>query len=281
VSEPEGQLGYRMIGISAIGNYWLWGGERLPGSLALYGRAGLSHMSNQATDIRYKQKNAWQLAAGVGLELYFDHNYSMRFELESYDSDAAMLSLGIVKRFGLQQQLVYALPEGPVAMIHDNRRQAVIRPVVLDADNDGYLDDVDECLNTPPYSPLFSVDERGCAPFQGVIDDLVFLSGSDQLTAEGQQKLNEIMPALTAQLAEMKTLRLQIRAHTDSQGSTSYNRQLSQRRAESIVKELLARGVDSIQLDARGMGESQPRADNDTLEGRALNRRVEFNLITD
>ncbi len=62
--------------------------------------------------------------------------------------------------------------------------------------------------------------------------------------------------------------------HTDSIGTEDYNLDLSRRRAESAVNYLAAQGVTESRITVRGMGESEPVADNATAEGRALNRRV-------
>lgn len=64
--------------------------------------------------------------------------------------------------------------------------------------------------------------------------------------------------------------------HTDNVGSESYNQQLSERRARSVVDYFAGRGVAASRLQAMGRGESEPRATNDTEAGRQLNRRVEI-----
>lgn len=64
--------------------------------------------------------------------------------------------------------------------------------------------------------------------------------------------------------------------HTDSKGSESYNQQLSERRAQSVVDYFTRQGVRNSRLVALGRGETQPRATNDTEAGRQLNRRVEI-----
>lgn len=64
--------------------------------------------------------------------------------------------------------------------------------------------------------------------------------------------------------------------HTDSTGADAYNQQLSQRRAESVVQYLGARGVAYQRLRPEGRGESQPRASNATELGRQQNRRVDM-----
>jgi OmpA-OmpF porin, OOP family len=65
-----------------------------------------------------------------------------------------------------------------------------------------------------------------------------------------------------------------IEGHTDSVGNDAYNQALSQRRADSVRKYLLDKGVAAARLEAKGFGESQPVADNGAAEGRAQNRRV-------
>jgi len=69
-----------------------------------------------------------------------------------------------------------------------------------------------------------------------------------------------------------------IEGHTDSAGSDDYNLFLSQRRADAVRGYLIDGGVLASQVFARGFGESNPKASNDTPEGRQLNRRVEIHI---
>jgi outer membrane protein OmpA-like peptidoglycan-associated protein len=69
---------------------------------------------------------------------------------------------------------------------------------------------------------------------------------------------------------------LQVVGHTDSIGDPAYNQRLSEARAQSVVLALSKRGIDPARLTYAGMGASQPIGDNSTLQGRALNRRVEL-----
>jgi OmpA-OmpF porin, OOP family len=73
--------------------------------------------------------------------------------------------------------------------------------------------------------------------------------------------------------------RFRISGHTDSVGSDAYNQGLSERRAKSVGDYLVEHGVQAQRLDAVGYGESRPVATNDTVEGRAKNRRVEIDPI--
>ena len=78
-------------------------------------------------------------------------------------------------------------------------------------------------------------------------------------------------------LKENPGIKVEIQGHTDSDGSDSYNLQLSQRRAQAVVSYLVEEfGIAEGRLTARGYGESKPVATNSTDEGKALNRRVEF-----
>lgn len=79
-------------------------------------------------------------------------------------------------------------------------------------------------------------------------------------------------------LRDDPNVRITIIGFTDSIGSEDYNQLLSERRAKSTADYLVSRGVAASQILSRGLGESEPRASNDTEEGRTQNRRVEIYL---
>lgn len=143
----------------------------------------------------------------------------------------------------------------------------------LDTDGDGVPDYLDKCPGTPKG---FKVDAEGC-----IIEQKIVLRGvnfeydKDQLTAEAKSILDGILPGLVSQ----PKLTLEIGGHTDSRGSDAYNKGLSQRRANSVVKYLTEKGVSADRMRAVGYGETKPVADNKTEEGRAENRRVEFDVL--
>ena len=84
---------------------------------------------------------------------------------------------------------------------------------------------------------------------------------------------------LVALLEEYPVIRVEIGAHTDSKGSDAYNLNLSSRRAQSVRDYLVDKGIDEARLVSKGYGESVPVGTNETDEGRAMNRRVEFKLV--
>ena len=75
--------------------------------------------------------------------------------------------------------------------------------------------------------------------------------------------------------------KIKVDGHTDSTGSESYNQSLSERRAKSVSGYLRSLGISIDRITEQGFGESIPVADNNTVEGRSLNRRVEIGIIAD
>lgn len=86
-----------------------------------------------------------------------------------------------------------------------------------------------------------------------------------------------VLKAIAAALQTRPDLQLRIEGHTDATGDASYNADLSRRRAEAVRAALVSQfGIDAARLTALGQGASTPLASNDTVDGRAQNRRVEF-----
>jgi outer membrane protein OmpA-like peptidoglycan-associated protein len=105
--------------------------------------------------------------------------------------------------------------------------------------------------------------------------DAAFAEGSDRLLPESSTSLDKIVTYLKAHPAAT----VEARGYTDSKGSARLNRTLSQRRAQAVLNYLTQNGVPPNQvLPARGYGEDDPVADNQTVAGRAANRRVELYL---
>jgi outer membrane protein OmpA-like peptidoglycan-associated protein len=104
---------------------------------------------------------------------------------------------------------------------------------------------------------------------QFAFDKAEILTVSDSL-------LGEVAGALQSH-KEIK--KVAIHGHTDSEGETTYNQSLSDRRAKAVKTWLTSHGVDAKRLDSKGFGESKPIGDNGTPEGREQNRRVEFLIL--
>ena len=101
---------------------------------------------------------------------------------------------------------------------------------------------------------------------------VLFASNKAMLLPAAQARLNQVAEALMA----TKERRLIVEGHTDSQGTADYNLDLSQQRAEAVRAYLISRDYPADRIQARGIGEARPVADNTSPEGRANNRRVEI-----
>lgn len=95
------------------------------------------------------------------------------------------------------------------------------------------------------------------------------------LKRESFTELNRVVDFLN----QNPSVEIEIAGHTDSKGSDDYNLNLSQGRTESVVRYLVEQGISEYRLTARGYGETKPIDSNDTDEGRANNRRVEFTVL--
>ena len=169
----------------------------------------------------------------------------------------------------------------------------------LDSDGDGVFDYLDQCPDTPKGAP---VDAKGCpldSDGDGVFDyldqcpdtpkgTLVDAKGCElKLTLHINFDFDKavIKPEFKGELdkaaafvrANSNVPFIVLTGHTDSKGKDAYNMKLSQRRANAVRQALITNyGLDATKLKAKGMGETQPVATNDTEEGRYQNRRVEL-----
>ncbi len=140
-----------------------------------------------------------------------------------------------------------------------------------DTDGDGIPDHLDEC---PTVAGL--KEFNGCPPPPPPPLDLgiVVYFGTDltKLDAEDKGKLDK----LAAELISSEETTVIAQGHTDDTGSETYNQGLSERRAQAVKDYLVEKGVPAERIAIKGFGEDNPGNPNDTEEGRAQNRRVEF-----
>jgi outer membrane protein OmpA-like peptidoglycan-associated protein len=101
---------------------------------------------------------------------------------------------------------------------------------------------------------------------------VLFASNQATFLPAAQSRLSQVADVLLT----TRERNLTIQGHTDSQGSDSYNLDLSQRRADAVRNYLVQRGYPADRIQAHGLGKGQPIADNASAEGRANNRRVEI-----
>ncbi len=109
-----------------------------------------------------------------------------------------------------------------------------------------------------------------------VLRNIFFDFDKFDLKPESQVELNRLVDLLN----QNKTMKIEIGGHTDNKGSAEYNQKLSENRARSVYEYLINKGIDKNRLSYKGYGLTQPLTTNDTEEGRAINRRTEFKVIS-
>lgn len=136
---------------------------------------------------------------------------------------------------------------------------ADVGPVVTDASKASFSND--ECVNR------FEVISRTGA--------IYFRTASAQLNAASKPLLDAVVDVV----GKCPDLKIEISGHTDSDGADESNQRLSERRARAVAEAIVAGGIPDAQLTVAGYGEARPVAPNDTGKNKALNRRIEFQVV--
>lgn len=213
---------------------------------------------------------------GFGLKYKLSQNVSLKTDLRhliTFDGDNHLLyTIGLGIAFGPKAKPMPMKKEMPMdepAPMKQEMKEEMKQPVkavILDDDNDGVKNSLDDCPNSKPAAV---VDVHGC---DNVIDlNLQF----DTDSAKVKNQYNSNLSDFALYLKKRPKLNATIEAHTDSVGSKKYNQKLSEKRAASTIKALKELNVDTNRLKAVGYGETKPAVSNKTKEGRTTNRRVE------
>ena len=149
---------------------------------------------------------------------------------------------------------------------------------ILTASAEGFLNATDSVnVNSEENTPV--IKDIYLQPIEvGLtvrLKNIYFDFDKTTLKQESFTELNKVVDFLK----QNSKLEIEISGHTDSKGSDDYNLTLSQGRSQSVVDYLISQGIVESRLSAHGYGESKPIDSNDTDEGRASNRRVEFTVL--
>ncbi|MBL4636860.1 MAG: OmpA family protein [Kofleriaceae bacterium] len=152
-----------------------------------------------------------------------------------------------------------------------------------DNDSDGFADANDTCPLRPETTNGFE-DLDGCPDevpeqvqlFTGVIHGIHFEHSSAEIRPES----TDVLDAAVKVFKEYEALRIEVSGHTDPIGSEGINSSLSRRRADAVKWYLVDHGIEAHRIATLGYGASKPVADNESEQGRAKNRRIEFRLQT-
>jgi len=149
----------------------------------------------------------------------------------------------------------------------------------LDSDGDGVPDYLDKCPNTPKG---VQVDKNGCPIKKPVVIKSFTLSGDANFESGKADLLPQVYPVLDSLAITMKEnpqFKWMVAGYTDAIGSAAINLKLSGKRAQAVVDYLVIKGVNRNKLLVKAYGKANPIANNNTAEGRAMNRRVEIKVI--
>ncbi|MEJ2765150.1 OmpA family protein [Photobacterium sp. MCCC 1A19761] len=247
----------------------------LTNDLALYGKLGAAY-------VKYGSQDDFSYLGAAGVEYSMSQNVTLRAEYQNI-SDASndlvratghSATLGLAYTFGgnsksvvKTEPVVYEEPvayEAPVA----EAPVAEVEPVVQE--------------EPAPVVPAAPVEK------EAVVEPVIvtktyqtqtlgtgsFALNSTELTPESASKLDE----LVAFLNEYPQAKVEVVGYTDASGAASYNQKISEKRAGSVAEALINKGIKATRIEARGEGENNPVASNETPEGRQQNRRVEVTV---
>jgi OOP family OmpA-OmpF porin len=211
---------------------------------------------------------------GAGVKYYFNdvvNVFAKATHLTDFSDDENELHISAGLGFALgkstpQKEKTSTLVE----QAEEKRTQEAQKRV--DSDGDFVYDAFDKCPNTPQG---FSVDQNGCAlsyDFQ-----VHFAFDSSIVSAQAQERIDAFAAFIKSNDEAIK--QVEIAGHTDAKGSNEYNLWLSERRAKAVYDKLVDKGISQKLMIYKGYGEEKPLVSNDTEQNRALNRRVEGNIV--
>jgi outer membrane protein OmpA-like peptidoglycan-associated protein len=144
----------------------------------------------------------------------------------------------------------------------------------ISATGPGYIASVESIDVQEKNATVHNFDLR-VLPKKMALKGVFFDSGAATIKRESLASLEEAGDFLK----DNPNIRVVIEGHTDSAGSVDQNLSLSQRRADAVLKFLVVNyGIPADRLKSKGFGPAEPIATNDNAEGRALNRRIEFEI---
>jgi len=154
---------------------------------------------------------------------------------------------------------------------------------IVDTDGDGILDPEDKCVEEVEVVNGYE-DQDGCPDevpteverFMGVIEGIHFDTNLATIRPDSGFVLQQAVEIMN----KYESVRVEISGHTDNIGQAEANQALSFARAEAVKAYMVEKGVDSSRIEVRGAGFDEPIATNKNEEGRSLNRRIEFRILT-
>ena len=275
----ENNLQLELIGANPDSTYKPTGGDLdtdWAALRALYNFEGNDRISSYLS-VGIDSSDVWggenQPVVGAGVKIKISDNLAWRLE-SNYHTKEDDVSSSIMLSYSFGDKATRAPAKKTVVVPIPKPSKVVDKPKIdnLDTDMDGVVDHLDKCPGTPAKA---LVDDNGCQKelLKDVSVDLQINFDSDQSVIKSAYSAEiEKVAKFMSQYAGTSVV---IEGHTDSKGKAAHNQGLSARRAEAVAEALINQfDIDASRVEAKGYGEDNPIADNETATGRAENRRV-------
>lgn len=234
---PVGHVGYRDVGVTALAYFYNQSPQppsryyypAVPRQgFSLYGRVGVGAMQN-SSNLSYKRGNDFHVLVGAGAEYAWRDGFGLRLEYTAYDVDAAMLTFGLVKRFG----------KAPATVA-----------------TSGVKFGTTVTTTAPKHS------ERTRALLSLTMPVIAFKPGSDALDAQARRELDRF----AHDVAAFFKLRFDIKGYAASGKDEYENLRLSLGRAVRVKKYLVSKGISPRRLSSQGIGSSGGKGLSERVE---------------
>ena len=268
-------------------------------SLQFYVKAGFATIDESvkgSSSISVNDSNGLEFVSGAGLEYRWNNPWFARMNVDIYNQDLQTLGFSIGRYFtqsSTNQSIskaradIESRQEMPSIEIRESEAEVIIHaplpknepeaePIKAMPVKAAPLRNQQNRVRTPSKEKTAIRTSSDCASLAGIMENIQFDSNSSYLKPAGKAQLKEYA-MLIKRYPQTSIL---ISAHTDSSGDDNYNQHMSEKRARRVKDYLVSLGINAEQLDSKGTGEQKPIATNNTEEGRAANRRVEFTIVS-
>lgn len=189
---------------------------------------------------------------------------ALRAKIELFDINKNEI-VSLVESDSLSGQYLMVLTQGSEYALYVNRKGYLFKSLNFNYSESINLDPVNININLDPVS-------RGSV---STLQNIFFDVDKYELKEKSITELEKVVQFMR----ENPLIRVEIGGHTDNTGNASYNIQLSEKRAAAVYQYILDKGIEAKRLISKGYGSSKPVTSNDTVEGRQMNRRIDFKIL--
>ncbi len=223
------------------------------------------------------------VAKDIQKEVKAPKTYAVKLQIRVLNDSKKAVTVNSIIVKGKQDDVVVGIKKIANGVYQCTFTNTTEQEYVVAIEQDGYMFENME-LTIPPAGPKEQLIKKDVGlrklnvGFVSVLTHIYFDFNKATFKMESYKEMNK----LARLMKENPAYRVEISGHTDNVGSAPYNMKLSHKRAMAVVNYLISRGIDASRLTGQGYGEEKPMASNDDeKEGRELNRRTEFRILSD